>query len=305
MKERGDYALPLHVERRGSGPPVLLLHGFGAHSFTFRHWVAGLVDRHQVILVDLKGFGAAPKPADAAYGPGDQAELVVRLILSHDLRDLTLVGHSLGGGVALMVALRLLDRGQYWRLRGLVSVAGIAYHQDMPTYIGLARRRLLGRLILKVVPTRWLIRKVLASIVHDPGCVTRAQVEAYAEPLGTVEGRRSLVESALRLLPDDLDAIVRRYPEVDVPTLLLWGRSDPVVPLRVGERLQRELPRARLVVVEDCGHDPPEERPRETLEILLDFLASLDAPQQPEASPPPEGGPAGSKPPQESTGSGG
>lgn len=272
MKERGDYALPLHVEVRGSGPPVLFLHGFGAHAFTFRHWSKVLAERHEVILVDMKGFGAAPKPDDGCYGPADQANLVVRLIISRDLRDLTLVGHSFGGAVALLVAMGLMERGQISRLRGIVTVAGPAYRQDFPTYIDMARRRRLALALLRLIPTRWLIRKVLRSIVYDVESITRTQVEAYAEPLSTREGQRALVDTALQLEPADLDEIVARYPDIDVPILILWGRHDPVVPLWVGERLATELPRGRLVVVEACGHDPPEECPRETAEILLRFI---------------------------------
>lgn len=272
MKERGDYALPLHVEVRGSGPPVLLLHGFGAHAFTFRHWSEILAERHEVILVDMKGFGAAPKPEDGCYGPADQANLVVRLIINRDLRDLTLVGHSFGGAVALLVALRLMERGELSRLRGIVSVAGPAYRQEYPTYIGIARRRKVALLLLRLVPTRWLIRKVLESIVFDVGSITRTQVEAYAEPLATREGQRALVATAQQIEPPDLDEIVARYPDLDVPILILWGRHDPVVPLRVGERLANDLPHGRLVVVEECGHDPPEECPRKTAEILQRFI---------------------------------
>ncbi len=73
-------------------------------------------------------------------------------------------------------------------------------------------------------------------------------------------------------MPDDLDALNARFPELDVPTLLLWGRHDRVVPLWVGERLASDLPRAELQIFERCGHMPPEELPEETLEAVKAFL---------------------------------
>jgi len=78
--------------------------------------------------------------------------------------------------------------------------------------------------------------------------------------------------AARQIVPPDLDATTRRYPEIDVPTLLLWGRHDPVVPLEIGMRLERDLPNAQLHVLERCGHIPQEERPEDSFAVLTDFL---------------------------------
>ncbi|HEX9886597.1 MAG TPA: alpha/beta fold hydrolase [Longimicrobiales bacterium] len=268
----GGLPLPLHVESRGSGPPILLLHGYAANAFSFHAWTEELSQEREVILVELKGFGAAPKPEDDRYGPKDLAELVVRLIQARDLRDLCLLGHSFGGGVALLVAIRLLARGELDRLSSLVIVSGAAYHQPLPPFARWASWPRLWLTALRVLPSRALIRRVLRTIVHDPATVTRTQVEAYSGQLRSPEGRRAMLEVARRIVPPDLDVLVAQYPDLHVPALLLWGRQDPVVPLWVGERLERELPAARLVVLDACGHLPAEERPRESLAALLEFL---------------------------------
>lgn len=274
------FSLPLHVEERGEGPPLLLVHGFGANSYTWRHWVPDLARGHRVILVDLKGFGAAPGPDDHAYAPGDHAELLLRLVRGRDLRDLTVVGHSLGGGIALLLALRLLD-AEPERLRALVLVAAAAYRQAIPPWIRMARLPLLGPILLRLAPPRLLIRAVLRSIVHDPATITPTQVEAYAEPLESAAGRRALLRTARQIVPPDLEGTVARYAEIGVPTLILCGRQDPVVPLEVAERLAGTLPRARLHVLEACGHDPPEERPEESLAAVREFLDVLEEPTGP------------------------
>lgn len=259
------------MERLGSGDPVILLHGYGASSTTWLHWAPELARDHAVHLVDMRGFGSAPKPRGAVYAPRDLADDVVRMMLELDLTNATLVGHSLGGGVALLVALAMMDRGERGRVARLVVVDGTAYAQSMPKFVGLLRRRW-TRLALRVAPTRWLIGAALRSIVFDPEAVTPEQVERYARPLRSWAGKRAAVASALQLVPDDLDGITARYPLIDVPTLVLWGRRDPVVPLRNGERLARELPRARMVVLERCGHLLPEERPEEGLRAVKAFL---------------------------------
>ena len=99
--ESSGYALPLHVEEYGDGPrQIMMLHGFGANSYTWRGWIGALAKNHRVWSVELKGHGSAPAPPDDLYSLYDHADLVHRLILQKDLRQLTLVGHSMGGGIA-------------------------------------------------------------------------------------------------------------------------------------------------------------------------------------------------------------
>lgn len=272
----GTTGLPLDVERRGSGEPVVLLHGFGASRFTWRHWADDLARTHDVHLLDLVGFGGAPAPRTrAGYGPLEQADTVVRYVRERDLRRATLIGHSLGGGVALLAALELARLGELDRLAGLVSVAGPAYPQAIPYYIGLARIPLIGALLLRLVPATRLVRSVLEYIVDDPSSVTDAWVEGYAAPLRSARGRRAVLQTARRIVPRNLDELGRHFGEIDVPVLLLWGRHDHVIPLWVGQRLERDLPHARLVVLERCGHSPAEELPGESLRVLRELLREL------------------------------
>jgi len=269
-------ALPLHVEVSGAepGPGVdtfLLIHGYGACTFTWRYWAPRLAERGHVVAADLKGFGRAPKPEDGLYAPADQAALVCRLIQERDLRNLTLVGHSLGGGVSLLTGLRLLDEGGE-RLRRLVIVSGAAYEQRMPPFVRLADYPTLSSAAFKALGAPLIVRAVLEQIVYDRSAVSADQVRGYAEPLGSAAAVSALLETARQIQPPDLDATTARYPDLDVPALLLWGRDDRVVPLAIGERLARELPRARLHVLERCGHLPAEERPEESWGLLERFL---------------------------------
>jgi pimeloyl-ACP methyl ester carboxylesterase len=267
--------LPLHVETRGrtdaGAAAFVLLHGYGASSFSWRAWTPALERRGRVLLVDLKGFGRAPQPEDGRYAPTDQAELVHRLVVREELGDVTLIGHSLGGGVALLAALRLLDEGA-GRLRRLVVVAGAAYAQRMPPFVTLAHHPRLSRLLLRAVGARMVALTVLRTCVYDAASVTHEQVEGYAAPLRRQRTAGVLIDTALQLVPPGLDALTARYGEIDVPALVLWGRHDRVVPLAHARRLAMALPRAQLVVLDRCGHLPAEERPGASLAALEDFL---------------------------------
>ena len=271
-----DEDPPLHVQTLGPEPApdvdtVLMVHGYGASAFSWRYWAPRLAERAHVVLVDLKGSGSAPKPDDGMYRPEDQAELLHHLILQRDLRRLTIVGHSLGGGIALLLALRLQDESE-GRLARLVIVAGAAYEQRLPLFVALARYRWIGIASFQLLGARMVIRQLLRSIVYDPAAVTDAQVEGYAAPLGTTGALRALIDSALHLVPDQIDALSARFPELDVPALILWGRHDRVVPMWVGERLLGALPNASCHVFEKCGHIPAEEVHEESFACLTSFL---------------------------------
>lgn len=265
--------MEVHGEVGEDGDTFVFLHGYGGSLFSWRTWWPTLARRGRAVLVDLKGFGASPKPDDEAYSPADHAALVLRVIRRMDLRRVTLVGHSLGGGVALLAALRLRDE-EPDRLAGLVLVAAAAYRQRLPPFVALARHSRLSRALLRRLGAPFVVAQVLRSIVYDASGITAAQIRGYAKPLTDPAAHHALIQTALRVVPGDLDEVTHRYPELDVPALVLWGRHDRVVPLRVGLRLAAALPRARLVILERCAHLPAEERPVESLRALLDFLDS-------------------------------
>lgn len=272
-----DAELPLWVERLGRAPTpgidtFVLLHGFGGSAFSFRTWTPYLARRGHVVLVDMKGFGRAPKPDDGRYGPRELGQLVTRLLVRDGMERVTLVGHSLGGGVALFTALALRDAGEAARLRRMVLVAGAAYMQPLPPFVALARHPRFTGALLRVMGPRAVVAQALRAIVFDRTGITAEQIRGYAEPMRGADAERALLSAALQIVPPDLEAFTRRYPEVDVPTLVLWGRQDPAVPLWVGRRLASVLPRATLHILERCGHLPAEERPAESLAALSDFL---------------------------------
>ncbi len=181
--------------------------------------------------------------------------------MERDERDVTLLGHSLGGGIALLTALRLLDDGGD-RLRRLVIVAGAAYRQPLPPFVSLAHHPRFSRALLRILGATFVARAVLRTCVYDAASVTREQVDGYAAPLRRRGSGRVLIDTALQIVPGEMDALTARYGEIDVPTLLLWGRQDRVVPLANGAAdWPSALPRARLVVLERCGHFPPRSCP--------------------------------------------
>jgi pimeloyl-ACP methyl ester carboxylesterase len=266
-----DAPVNLYYEDTGKGSPLLLIHGFGASTYTWRHIAPELAQTHRVIAVDLKGFGQSDKPFDSRYSVFDQAELLAELIEAKDLRNLTLVGHSFGGGIALMLALQS-DERLNGRIKKLVLLDSIAYPQQIPVFFRLLDVPLVSQLGVRMVPPSVQTRVALRIAYLDDSKIDPEEVETYAAPPKTAAGKHAIIHSARQIVPDGIDELSERYKTIGLPTLIVWCDHDRIVPLEVGLKLRRTLPNSTLKLVEGCGHMPQEEQPAATLELLKDFV---------------------------------
>ena len=267
MKRASDY---LYKEEYGQGDPILCLHGFGANIFTWRYLIDPLSKYSKLILVDLKGFGRSAKPEDQRYSIHDHADAIHQLILQNDWRKLTLIGNSYGGALALLLALRL-EQDPPSRLSSLVLIDAGAYKEFLPGYLKLMRT-FLGEIMKLLLPARQTVKFVLKLSFYNKEKISEAQIKAYAGPLSDPGNRAALLETARQCIPDNADELVAKFRNISVPTLILWGRHDKVVPLKVGELLGQALPNSVLEVFEECGHVPQEEQPEKTIARISEFL---------------------------------
>lgn len=264
----------LHYEVYGSGDPVLCLHGFGANLYSWRHLIAPLSQKYQLILVDLKGCGASPKPKDKQYSVQDHADLIYQLILKLDLKKLTLIGNSFGGALALLLAIRLCEQDPD-RLSALVLIDAGAYKEYVPLYLTLLRVPLLGALTVYLVPARIAAKTVLAVAYYDCKKITKEQVATYAGPIAAPGGRHAVLETAKQIIPPNSDELTSKYKTISVPTFILWGENDRVIKPIVGDKLHAAIPHSELEKLDHCGHIPQEEKPAETVDKILKFLTRV------------------------------
>ena len=218
----------LHCEIYGDGDPILFLHGLGGSTYSWRYMITPLSGEHQVILIDFRGEGQSPKPHDKHYSIGDQGELIHQFILEHDLKNLTLVGNSYGGGVSLFLAIRLCAENPK-RLKKLILIDSAGYPDHLPLFLKLLKTPILGWLAVHLLPPKCQIRMVLKKSYYDPAKITQQQVDAYAAPLASPGGRHALLEIGKLAIPKDIQSYIDRYPTISVPTLILWGEDDRVL----------------------------------------------------------------------------
>ena len=249
---------------------MLCLHGLGASIYSWRNFVAPFSQTHKLILVDFKGCGKSPKPRPASYSVDETVDEIYQLIVEEDLRDLTLVGNSLGGGIALLLAIRLGKESPN-RLSKLILIDSAADISEIPLHIKLIRS-FLGPPIMYGVPATWATRVILNQCYYERGKVSAEDVRAYATPISGWDGRYALLQSVRNCIPSNVDNLIDAVKSVTVPTLIVWGREDKIIPLRVGQLLHTALPNSTLEVIENCGHVPQEEKPEETIEIIKRFL---------------------------------
>jgi pimeloyl-ACP methyl ester carboxylesterase len=208
MKDKGQVVL--HYETHGTGAPILFLHGFGASTYSWRYLIDPLSKKYRLISIDLKGFGKSPKPRDGRYSIQDQAELIYQFILQHDLRNLTLVGHSMGGGVALLTALKLIQQKPN-RLASLVLIDSAAYKQDLPFFIDILKTPLLGPLAFSLLSNEKKVHMFLDKDYYDDKKITKEQIKAYAKPLNSPGGEYALIKTAKKMIPPNIDEITAGY----------------------------------------------------------------------------------------------
>ena len=252
----------LRYRDEGTGPTVILLHGFASSLETWDAVAPSLKKDHRVISVDLKGFGWSDRPS-GDYSPAAQAKLVLALMDARGVKEAALVGHSWGASVALSAALQAPER-----VTRLALYDAWVYEEQLPSFMLWSRARGVGEMLFAV----WYGERVderLALAFYDRRYVTEKLVEDVERALER-PGTRAAALAASR--DQRFRRLQARYGEVRIPTLLLWGREDGVSPLSVGERLSRDLPDAKLLVYPRCGHFPMIEAADASTRDLSTFL---------------------------------
>jgi len=277
MHEIEMHGHPVTYRRMGEGPAIVLIHGISSSSRTWRSVMPALARRHTVIAPDLLGHGGSAKPR-GDYSLGAYASGVRDLLALLGIRRVTVVGHSLGGGIAMQFAyqfperlerLVLVDSGGLGNeVNPVLRAATLPGAEYVMPLLFNEHARSLGRAI--------------GAALGKVGIRGSADVRGLAEgvdSLADAEARRAFVHTARSVidpLGQRVDARDRLYLSENVPTLLVWGRQDRIIPMGHGEDAHALMPHSRLEIFDRAGHFPFNDDPARFVALIEDFVAETE-----------------------------
>ena len=225
--------------------------------------------------IDLRGFGYSDKPRDDHYGVDDQARAVVTVIRQLGLRDITLLGHSFGGGVALATTLLLRRDHPDVTVHGLVLIDAAAYEQELPFFIDALRNPLTRWFAFTFTTASQRANFTLQRITRVPTAATPERVARYAYFHALPGANHALVETAEHMVPEQHNECIDAIRTITQPTLILWGPRDGYMPDGAARAYLRDLPDAELHLFEDGGHWLLETHLQEAVERIREFLGRV------------------------------
>lgn len=269
--------LKVHYKMTGQGDPVLvLLHGLGASTWSWREVMSPLAQFGAVIAFDRPAFGLTERPlpgqwqGENPYSADAQVQLTLGLLDELGAERAILVGNSAGGTIAMLTALRCPERVQ-----ALILVSPAVYGGGgVPSWSRLLLRlpqvRRLGPLLVRSLIAR--LERAMPTAWHDPNKITAEVLAGYKKPLQAENWDRAYWEFLSAGRPVELETQLDR---LTMPTLVITGDDDTWVPAEQSVCLAGELPDAELVVIPNCGHVAQDECPEEFMQAVTDFLSGL------------------------------
>ena len=252
----------------GAGPravsPVVLIHGLGASTFSFRRNITELSKHARVIALDLKGFGLSKEFSDRDFSFKAESAIVVALMDKLKIPRATLVGHSLGGTIAARVAAVYPERTDR-----LVLIDSATLYITRPVVTRLLHGGTFSGLAYQLAgPDRQRVRNLLLKSYADKSKVSDADVDGYYFPFTIKNSAEALRLFLTTNNPND-NALFAR---IRAPTLILWGAEDSFIDPSVRDFLHRQIKNSTVKVIEGAGHAVMEEKPEVVNREIIQFI---------------------------------
>ncbi|MFN0139736.1 MAG: alpha/beta fold hydrolase [Pyrinomonadaceae bacterium] len=266
---RKEIALPdgtryVYLEG-GQGEPLMLLHGFGANKDNFARVAASLTPRYRVIIPDHIGFGESAHPPDADYSPTAQAERIHTLALALGVNAVHVGGSSMGGQIALSYAAMYPGEVKTLWLLAPAGVWSAPPSELRTTFDKTGENPLLVR-------NEDEFARLFELVMSDPPFVPRPLLDVFAqERIRNFTLEQRIFEQIVA------DSVEQRVSGLATPTLIVWGTRDRLIHVETANVLHALLPNSEVIIMNEIGHAPMLERPRQTAEDYLRFREKLSA----------------------------
>ncbi|MFJ8237483.1 alpha/beta fold hydrolase [Ureibacillus sp. NPDC094379] len=242
-------------------PPIFLIHGFASSTYTFRRIIPLLQKQYSVIAVDLPGFGKSEKSLSFIYSFQNYAKLMLECIHQFGYSNTHIVAHSMGGQIALNMALIAPEK-----INKLVLLCSSGYLKPSKKLLILTSYLPYFDKFVHYYIKRKDVKYHLRNVFFDHTLINEELIQEFGKPLN----EEAFYKALIRLLRHrEGDLLPHQLQDIHVPTLLIWGEEDRVVPVEIGQRLVNDLPDAQLITYEKTGHLITEERPEHVFKNIL------------------------------------
>jgi len=253
---------------------LLFLHGFGESRYTWRFITKPLSKKYHLVTVDLKGFGESPKTEDEDYSVYDQAKLIENFIEKRGLKNLTIVGRSFGGGVALVLALMQEKKMFKHNINRLILINTMSYKQHLPSMMWLLQKPIIGYLGIHLLSADTIALEAYNFAFSNDKLIPKDSVTQSAKMIDLPNAKYAYKQTVDYIIPDDIAKVEKEYKDIKLPTLIIWGKDDVSIPYRFGKRLHKDISNSQLVILKGVGHMPQEESPKRVIDIIERFMAT-------------------------------
>ena len=243
---------------------IVLIHGFLSSTFSFRRLHPFLKQDFNIVSIDIPPFGKSGKSTRFNYSYDNVAKTVIYLIESLQLKDVNLIGHSLGGQLCLHISHIRPDF-----VNNSILLCSSAYLKRPKTSLVMLSYLPFFYLIIKNQLAKSGLLQNLQKVVHDHSLIDDEMMSGYLQPFLEEDIFRALTRM-IRDRENDLSG--QQLKEINTPCLLIWGEHDRVVPVSVGNRLHHDLKNSELIVLKETGHLVPEERPEDIYTHIKNFV---------------------------------
>lgn len=254
----------------GSGPPVLLLHGWPTSSFLWRDVMPAIARQNRAIALDLPGFGGSDKPLGVSYDFEFFEGAIDAFLAALEIDEVAIAVHDLGGPVGLHWALHRPDR-----VTRVALLNTLVYPEFSEAVLAFIRACMEPSMRKFITSPEGLEAAMRLGLAGDQGLSEEA-LAGVREPFGTEDSREALADAGIGLQPEGFVDIARLLPSLRVPVRVVYGEQDRILPdvADTMARVQKDVPHAVVTALPDCGHFLQEEAPQEIGELLAEFFAA-------------------------------
>jgi pimeloyl-ACP methyl ester carboxylesterase len=279
QKYQIDNSTFLNYNKYGNGNvAVVFLAGFGQATYSWDKIKEKLdfdLTLHTLYFIDLLGFGFSSKQNNKIYSIKNQSKIILEAFHFLKINDITLLGHSYGGLVSLSLINIAYNTNSKIKFKSLILFDTPAYLGSEPSFIKILRNPIfnfLGTIFYSPkITTYQTIKNTFFN--YDFGCKNFYELYYFFYNLSGYY--KAMVMVANQTTEEDIIELSKFYSKIKLPTLLIWGENDKMIPLIYGNRLKQDIKNSVLKIIEKCGHIPLQEKPDESASIINEFIKTL------------------------------